>query len=74
MPEYPEFADGLTHLGLALMNEARYQEAEDAMRQSLRLHESARVLTDLGVLYYRQEDIRKRSRSMKEVCQWGQHP
>ena len=51
----PEFDDGHTFLGLALMHQERYPEAEDAMRRSLRLHESARVLTDLGVLYYRQE-------------------
>ena len=51
----PEFADGHTLLGLALMHQERYAEAEDAMKHSLRLRESARVLTNLGVLYYRQE-------------------
>jgi tetratricopeptide (TPR) repeat protein len=51
----PEFVDGHTLLGLALMHQERYQEAEDAMRRSLRLQESARALTNLGVLYYRQE-------------------
>jgi tetratricopeptide (TPR) repeat protein len=50
----PDYPDGHTFLGLALMHQERYPEAEDAMRRSLRLYESAIILTNLGVLYYRQ--------------------
>ncbi len=51
----PDYPNGYIFLGLALLHQERYPEAEDAMRRSLRLYESASVLTDLGFLYYRQE-------------------
>jgi tetratricopeptide (TPR) repeat protein len=50
----PDYPGGHTFLGIALMHQERYPEAEDAMKRSLRLYESATILTDLGVLYYRQ--------------------
>jgi tetratricopeptide (TPR) repeat protein len=51
----PEFANGHSHLGLALMYQGRYPEAEDALLRSLRMQESSRILTNLGVLYFGQE-------------------
>jgi Tfp pilus assembly protein PilF len=51
----PEFANGHNNLGLVLMNQGRYAEAEEALLRALRLQESARILTNLGLLYTWQE-------------------
>src|SRR5262249_16478301 len=62
----PEFAIGYNNLGLALMNQGRFAEAEDALLHSLRLNESARALTNLGLLYDRQERFAESGRFLEK--------
>ena len=51
----PELAVGQMDLGLVLKEEGRLREAEQTLLRSLRLQENARILTNLGALYYQQE-------------------
>ena len=58
----PGLAAGHTNLGLALMRQGRFAEAEGSLLSSLRIRESAGLLLNIGALYYAQqrfEDARR---------------
>jgi len=50
----PGLGSGHTNLGLALMQQGRFAEAERSLLTALRLQESANLLVNLGALYYAQ--------------------
>jgi serine/threonine-protein kinase len=51
----PGLAAGHTNLGLALMSQNRFHEAEFSLLSALRIRESANLLVNIGALYYAQE-------------------
>ncbi len=51
----PELSTGHMNLGLALKQQGRYQESEESLLRALSLRSSARLLSNLGALYYEQE-------------------
>jgi eukaryotic-like serine/threonine-protein kinase len=51
----PGLTAGHTNLGLALMRQGRYREAEASLQTSLRINENAFVLANIGVCHYAQE-------------------
>jgi len=51
----PGLASGHMNLGLALKQEGRYQESEQSLLKALELRSSARLLSNIGALYYEQE-------------------
>jgi tetratricopeptide (TPR) repeat protein len=51
----PGLAAGQTNLGVALMRQGRYHEAEAALQAALRIKETASLLVNLGAAYYAQE-------------------
>ena len=51
----PNLSTGHMDLGLALMEQGRFQEAEEPLLQALRLHKSPHLLMNIGGLYYAQE-------------------
>lgn len=55
----PDLATGHMDLGLALMRQGRFTEAEQSLQHALRLRRSARLLMNIGALYYAQEEYAK---------------
>jgi len=51
----PSLATGHMNLGIALKEQSRFQEAEQSLLNALRLQETARILTNLGALYYQEQ-------------------
>jgi len=51
----PALASGYMNLGLALIRQGRYQESEQSLLKALELRPSARLLMNIGGLYYEQE-------------------
>jgi len=51
----PALASGHMNLGLALIRQGRYQESEQSLLRALDLRPSARLLMNVGGLYYEQE-------------------
>jgi tetratricopeptide (TPR) repeat protein len=51
----PELADGHMNLGLALMRQGRFADAEASMTRALDLRQTPLLLSNLGSLYYAQE-------------------
>ena len=51
----PALAGGHMNLGLALKQQGRYQESEQSLLKALDLRPSARLLMNIGALYYEQE-------------------
>jgi tetratricopeptide (TPR) repeat protein len=51
----PDLSNGHADLGLALMEQGRFQEAEGSLLRALRLHRSSQLLMNIGGLYYAEE-------------------
>jgi tetratricopeptide (TPR) repeat protein len=51
----PDLATGHMDLGVALMAQGRFQEAETSLLRALRLHRSSLLLMNIGGLYYDEE-------------------
>jgi eukaryotic-like serine/threonine-protein kinase len=51
----PDQETGYMDLGLVLMQRGEFQQAETALLHALRLRKSARLLMNIGALYYQQE-------------------
>jgi eukaryotic-like serine/threonine-protein kinase len=63
----PGLAAGHTNLGLALMRQGRFAEAEGSLLSALRIRESAGLLLNIGALYYAQERFEE-ARGYFERC------
>jgi superkiller protein 3 len=51
----PNLADGHAGLGLALMEQGRFQEAETSLLRALRLSRTPQILLNVGGFYYEEE-------------------
>jgi serine/threonine-protein kinase len=67
----PNLSSGHMVLGLALMKVGRFQEAEESLLQALRLHKSARLLMNIGGLYYAQERYKEALPFFEESISMG---
>jgi tetratricopeptide (TPR) repeat protein len=67
----PDLSSGYIDLGLALMGQGRFQEAEGSLLRALRLHRSSMVLMDIGGLYYAEERYTEAARFFEENAASG---
>jgi Flp pilus assembly protein TadD len=67
----PNLSTGHMNLGLALLEEGRFQEAEGPLLQALRLHKSPDLLMNIGGLYYAQERYSEAVRFFEESVALG---
>jgi tetratricopeptide (TPR) repeat protein len=67
----PNLSTGQMDLGLALMEEGRFQESEAPLLQALRLHRSPRLLMNVGGLYYAQERYKEAATFFEESVTSG---
>jgi serine/threonine protein kinase/tetratricopeptide (TPR) repeat protein len=70
----PDLSSGHTNLGLALMEQGRFPEAEASLLRALRLHRSPQVLMNIGGLYYAEERYTDAVRFFEESVALGKTP
>ena len=68
----PGVASGHMNLGLALIRQYRMPEAEQALLEALKRRKSARLLMNLGGLYYQEERFEEAARYFQESVDFGQ--
>ena len=62
----PALASGHMNLGLALMQQARFAEAEAQLLEALKLRRSLSLLLNIGALYYQEERFEEALRYFQE--------
>jgi tetratricopeptide (TPR) repeat protein len=67
----PDLSAGHVDLGLALMEQGRFQEAEGSLLRALRLRRSPIVLMNIGGLYYAEERYAEAARFFEESVASG---
>lgn len=67
----PGLASGHMNLGLALKQQGRYQESEQSLLKALALRPSARLLLNIGALYYEQERYTEALHYFEESAKQG---
>ena len=67
----PRMSSGHMNLGVALKQQGRYQEAEQSLLKALSLRPSARLLLNIGAVYYEQEQYSEALRFFQESAKQG---
>ena len=67
----PDLSTGHMDLGVALMAQGQFQEAEAFLLRALRLHRSSMVLMNLGGLYYDEERYAEAARFFEQSVASG---
>jgi tetratricopeptide (TPR) repeat protein len=70
----PGLASGHMNLGLALKQQGRYPESEKSLLKALALRPSARLLLNIGALYYEQERYPEALHFFQESAKQGAPP